>query len=696
MNYGLIYNIPFASLRGEACAVEIEQEGYTGAAIELIASDSPFTVEIDDGDFLYTPSRLSTATVSVVGSDYLQSLFSTAYQQYRVTFKREGVATWCGFVKPEVYTQDYSTDKFELEIECMSALSTLEYIRYKSVEERKFVSLWALLQKCIQSANGQYNAVYLPHVYASSLAQYDAGENVLEKMTVSEQDFFDEDDEAMTLKEILEEICKLLNWTICDWRGELYFVDTDHEGQHYKYDHALVNKVGEVDSNMLNVQTTGFAGSGQTLDILPGGNKATVRVSNYSFDQVFPEEDYEELKEFTGIMEATVKDKVSVKQFFYPEVYKLYQYGYGLGSSFHVLSPNELDLYKKSPTLTANDIVGAMPAKRCDYKLVKGKPDITNYNWENMIQVGTYKDRDHQINGILILEFANPLPVAPYSDGAIVIGMSLQVTMNADMTVGYVKQSGWLDMRCALSIGDDYYNGKEWVKDATAAFDIEFLLKDYDGNSFINNVNTKTLSMPYDGAEGCVIELPRDRILIGAVNFRLYQLSENYKHNNTGGMDEVHGTANRGHGYFIKDLKMDYKLRDGVADDLKNSSDRFYENVVNEDYINKLDEIEFKISSYNNDGACYSKVMLFDKYLTNNLYASIVDEQIRPEELLIRRIVNRYDVTRIKLTQEIQETSDLTPLTRLSDNFMVNRIFTNAGGSIDYKMGQFRCVMIEI
>lgn len=41
-------------------------------------------------------------------------------------------------------------------------------------------------------------------------------------------------------------------------------------------------------------------------------------------------------------------------------------------------------------------------------------------------------------------------------------------------------------------------------------------------------------------------------------------------------------------------------------------SDRIYENVVNENFINELDEIEFKISSYNNDGACYSKVLLLD------------------------------------------------------------------------------------
>lgn len=94
MSYGLIYTIPFAAIDNIPCVVEIEKENYSGEVIELVAGASPFTVDIADEEFLYTPIRFSTATIRVVGSDYLQSLFSTAYQQYRVIFKRDGAA--CG------------------------------------------------------------------------------------------------------------------------------------------------------------------------------------------------------------------------------------------------------------------------------------------------------------------------------------------------------------------------------------------------------------------------------------------------------------------------------------------------------------------------------------------------------------------------------------------------------------------------
>ena len=140
---------------------------------------------------------------------------------------------------------------------------------------------------------------------------------------------------------------------------------------------------------------------------------------------------------------------------------------------------------------------------------------------------------------------------------------------------------------------------------------------------------------------------------------------------------------------------MEYKRRNDL-DDLSDNSDRTYENVLNENYINELDEIEFKISSYNNDGVCYSKVMLGDDYLQDNLYNCILDDTIRPEEMMITRCINHYSATRIKLTQEIKERADLTPITKLSDTFLVSKKFICTGGSIDCKMNRFECIMIEV
>lgn len=94
--------------------------------------------------------------------------------------------------------------------------------------------------------------------------------------------------------------------------------------------------------------------------------------------------------------------------------------------------------------------------------------------------------------------------------------------------------------------------------------------------------------------------------------------------------------------------------------------------------------------------AGYGKVILSEDYLRDNLYSVIEETTVRPEEQLIRRIIKRYNATRIKLTQVIKASSDITPLSRLYDNYMVNKKFINAGGTIDYKMNQFQCIMIEV
>ena len=689
MSYGTIYTLPFRSRKEDVCLVEIQKEGYTGRGIELTGSgETPFSVEIADDDFLYTPVRFSTAAIRVVGGDHLQSLYSTGYRQYRVIFKRAGSVTWCGFIKPELYTQDYSGTIFELEIECISAMSVLEYIEYKqkSEEGKGFVTLWELLTRCVSESRGSYSSVYLPHVYAGSESDYTAWRNVLQDMTISEQNFFDEDDKPMKLKEVLEELCRFLNWTCVDWQGALYFIDTDHAGDYYKY--ALdFSSYTTVRGFTVSVQKVNFSGSDHALDILSGYNKVTVKTSNYNIGDVFPEEEFNKLKRFGLESKIEKKNHVTLKRFYLPNTYKLYRYE---KNNDVPLSDKDLNNYENNP----NDVIGAMLIKRCEYNMVNGEPDITNYNWENLIQVRSYREKGFQINGAPILEFANPLPVAPYADGAISISLSVQVTMNTDLTIGYVKQSGWLDMRCSLSIGEDYFDGSDWVKDSSAYFDIEFLLKDYTGDSFISNVNTKKLSMTYDGLEGRVIPLPEDRILTGAIKFCLYELTENYKHTNTGGKDEIHNTANDGYGYYIKDLKMNYKLRDDLSE-LSDNSDRTYENVINEDYINELDEIEFKISSYNNDGACYSKVMLGDNYLTDNLYSSIEQKLVRPEEHLIRRIINQYGYTKTKLTQVLIDDEAITPITTITDKFQPNKRFTITGGTIDFAMNQFNCKMIE-
>ena len=214
--YNLIYTVPFTNVDGEALTVQILEDGGTGLPVELTGGTPPFVVDVNDEDFLYTPTRFSGATLKLVGSDYLQKLFSTQYQKFKVNLVKAGSVIWTGFITPELYSQDYDNSLFELEIECISALSTLEYIDYK--QEGSTISLLGLIRKCITESKGDFRAVYIPNTYTSSL----------DGITVSTANFIDEDGKAMTLKECLEEVCKFLNWTVTEYDGCVYFIDVEY------------------------------------------------------------------------------------------------------------------------------------------------------------------------------------------------------------------------------------------------------------------------------------------------------------------------------------------------------------------------------------------------------------------------------------------------------------------------------------
>ena len=383
MSYGLIYTIPFATIDNIPCVVEIEKDNYSGEVMELKGGNSPFTIDIADDEFLYTPIRFSTATIRVVGSDYLQSLFTTAYQEYRVVFKKNGIVTWIGFIKPEIYTQDYSSDVFELEMECMSAMSTLEFIDYEVEGKKKeFVSLWHLLKRCIEASSANYNAVYLPYVYAKSEKEYLSGSNILYDMRVSEQNFFDEGGKAMKLKEVLEEVCKFLNWTCVDWKGELYFVDLDHDGVYHKYNVTLTEKE-DVGFNSITIQNIGFAGSDHSMDILPGYNKVTIKCSNYPIPETLNfSVDYDDLDQLVTLPDIVSGNDVSHRLLLNPGDLDMYQY-----EQF----AHRVDINGYKNNVEAGNLLGAIPMRYCNYKMVDkdgGKvPDITEYNYTDIIRV---------------------------------------------------------------------------------------------------------------------------------------------------------------------------------------------------------------------------------------------------------------------------------------------------------------------
>ena len=146
----------------------------------------------------------------------------------------------------------------------------------------------------------------------------------------------------------------------------------------------------------------------------------------------------------------------------------------------------------------------------------------------------------------------------------------------------------------------------------------------------------------------------------------------------------------------MSNLRLDFTPLDRGSHKDKYSgtnSDRIYENVVNEDYINELDEIEFRLSSYNNDGASVGKPIkgwtIFETY-----FSSLTGGYIRPEEHFIRRIRGQYKQPKIMLTTQLK-LDKIKPHYWFTNKYNSGVRFMCVEGRIDYRFNVMDLKLID-
>ena len=658
---GLRYRIPFKDCKNTSYEVRIYRNGYTGEVKELTGAPSCFVVSGTDEDFMYTPIRTSTATISVLDSDLLLDLYSINNQYAPVKFYKDGVLEWTGYIKPEQFTQPYVPTAQNVSVECVSALATLEHIEYKELKPLiGVVSMWELMKHLIRSANGEYRGVFIPWVYGETSG---ISGNVFEQITLIENNFIKEE---MNLLEVLEAICKFFNWTIYDIGGYLYFVDADWKGTYRVYDEALENYT-ETSGGEVLIQDIGYNGSdSNTLDVVPGYNKASVKALNHVFDDVVKDEAYDILEPYNedylvNTYVGADGPHASRKKFLKPMLWELRAY-YNDGT---IIQENVLDAFQN---YKLNEVFGGILMSEANYKCVASNnptPDegVTDFDYVDSIQVRVSTDGNLN-SGIGLLHFlVMKGENAVYADCAISIDASIEAFFDREMAgPGFTKGNGKRSLMIEVSCGSKWYNGTTWV-DEYAIFYAEV-----DDTGKIKS--NRTPYTPYKNISGYVI--PMD-FFIGQPIISIF--APTWLNNDGTGVNT---------GIKIRNLKFGYAKKDGVVEEGENG-DRVYENIVNESYMSEAEEIEFDISSYNKDGASFSKAILNGRWLTNNLYCKVVEEMVRPEELMIRRIVNRYGVTKIKLTEAIWMTDAITPITILTERTQPGKTFRMTSGSWDYE-----------
>lgn len=275
-----------------------------------------------------------------------------------------------------------------------------------------------------------------------------------------------------------------------------------------------------------------------------------------------------------------------------------------------------------------------------------------------------------------------------------------------------------------LQIGDYYWNGEEWTKE-NCGFKLPFGEKYEEEQGYIGwadgsankkiKVNeyfdktfdifgTSIMNVLVD-EKGYYVPIPDDMAIYGDAKFTLYA-NRDFDGTTSGG-SVYDGNYDRGRYrsevICLKNLKIKPYIINGILEEAVNDSDTKYTNVIDNNAVSKMQEIEFKVCTFdnkviNNNSVLYKQgdeLFYLQNLYNNSLYSDEyqtmgVDGEyakLRQEEHYVFKMVTQYEKPRMIFDCTVHE--DGNKLFGLYTNKTLSgRNFIISGCETDYKMNK--------
>lgn len=159
-----------------------------------------------------------------------------------------------------------------------------------------------------------------------------------------------------------------------------------------------------------------------------------------------------------------------------------------------------------------------------------------------------------------------------------------------------------------------------------------------------------------DSEDGVAIHLPEGQITLGELVFELYPANQL----GTVPMRRTDQGAIRCNAFHLSDIKLKYTTSSyvkDVFDDEVYDDDIKFENVINEQIIRELDDIEFRVNTFNEHSGSYSYVLFKDKdtyKFVDNIFDISSKETKKAEEHCIEKYTNYYSKPRFIYSNSIK------------------------------------------
>lgn len=714
--------------------------GQQGQSDTLLSN--PISIEYEGADDVFAPYRCSTMTVRFLQERFDESLNNSLGNNVFVTLQKEEggryKTIWQGFATPNAYNQPFINvvgDEFELE--CQDALSTLKYCKFKRQETKQHLTI----KDYIQLAFFQLGSIYKTCIYPTT------PNNFLE-LCIPQENWFDEDNEAMSYLEILEEICKYLGFTLTT-EGESIILLDPHCDEYAQFN----LQSGEI-------QTVTFIRENETLNkedissddcnvsLLPSYNKVSLTAKHYPVEKKIPKFEDMELEPCSGygvkgqygpsmLNDSTGEDSLHVQLF---KVFNQQIGAYNVFLRYNHFDPYEDFTFYSHPkdenkeyttklpianetTLNKDFLFSHNVSAPCEYETQEIKKEEfgatpksvslkkafifqtafgNSQNKELFLDLSKQKDDWSEINqSIDQVLFSHQIARVTTNDNPFgnIVNVSFQFSSywGSYLPCKKLQKNDYKELLYRLRFADKYYNDKEkkW-QDKPYNCSVQY---DDGGNLIVPNSNTdwKT-SLLFGEHKGINVQLPTNQT--GDVYFEFMRpftsMRQVAKIKKGALFDEKYYEKYRGTEGC--NLITDYEATIYGLSYNTDDTETVYENVLSDNkFIEEKSDIELKVCTFEDGKATsYSSPYFYSQEkgvqilrgLDYGLYFGT------PEENIITRAINQYQTPQLKM--EITLNRELSFISSITSSWFPDKNFIPTSYTFDPQQMNYTYTFLEL
>ena len=289
------YYYTFKSINNKSHTVEIWQDTSTNiSAVQVIGAVDPFIVNMPSLENKLQSVRGTGADLGLFATSSLQfmDLYTVNMKEFQVRHYLDGAPNWFGYLDSELFSTDFSRQKnYSVNLTANDGFALLDRMYYVQNDGTPFtgiISQFDILKFIYSKLDLPLEYTYIGLSTTSPDFTIGDSETIFHKQFINNSNFYDEDNVAFTLREVLESILKPLGAFMFQDRGNIFITDltslvdsSTFSCKRYYSNLNIYIDTQSVNTLISDLAALGFASNSQNLTITHGVNKEIVKYSPY-------------------------------------------------------------------------------------------------------------------------------------------------------------------------------------------------------------------------------------------------------------------------------------------------------------------------------------------------------------------------------------------------------------------------------